>query len=127
MSSMFYRRDAASIRLSDVTRGLRKASSTAKCIGPLRGPRIMKNKFLCICMLVAFAISGTAQKIPPRQMENLSRGVVAVNQGDGKVFVGWRMFGTDPDNIACAFCSYAGKDDYRIHLNGMYVDASYKF
>jgi long-subunit fatty acid transport protein len=33
----------------------------------------------------------------------------------------------NPDNIACAFCSYAGKDDYRIHLNGMYVDASYKF
>ena len=34
---------------------------------------------------------------------------------------------TNPDNAACAFCSYAGKDDYRIHLNGMYVDASYKF
>ena len=60
----------------------------------------MKNKFLCIYMLVAFAFSTAAQKILPRQMENLSRGVVAVNQGDGKVFVGWRMFGTDPDNIA---------------------------
>jgi len=34
---------------------------------------------------------------------------------------------TNPDNIACAFCSYAGKDDYTIHLHGMYVDASYKF
>jgi long-subunit fatty acid transport protein len=34
---------------------------------------------------------------------------------------------TDPDNIACAFCSYAGKDDYRIHLHGMYVDGSFKF
>ena len=34
---------------------------------------------------------------------------------------------TNPDNIACAFCSYAGKDDYRIHLNGMYVDGSFKF
>jgi long-subunit fatty acid transport protein len=34
---------------------------------------------------------------------------------------------TDPDNRACQFCSYAGKDDYRIHLHGMYVDASYKF
>jgi rhamnogalacturonan endolyase len=33
-------------------------------------------------------------------MEKLSRGVIAVNQGDGKVYVGWRMFGTDPDTIA---------------------------
>ena len=35
-----------------------------------------------------------------RQMENLGRGVVAVSQGDGKVYVGWRMLGTDPDDIA---------------------------
>jgi len=35
-----------------------------------------------------------------RQMEKLGRGVVAINQGDGRVYVGWRMLGTDPDNIA---------------------------
>ncbi len=33
-------------------------------------------------------------------MEKLSRGVVAVNQGGGKVFISWRMFGTDGDKIA---------------------------
>ena len=33
----------------------------------------------------------------------------------------------NPDNLPCQFCSYAGQDDYRIHLHGMYVDASYKF
>lgn len=33
-------------------------------------------------------------------MERLNRGLIAVNQGDGKVFVGWRLFGTDSDNIA---------------------------
>ncbi len=33
-------------------------------------------------------------------MENLGRGVVAVHQGDGKVFVSWRLLGTDPDGIA---------------------------
>ena len=40
---------------------------------------------------------------PPRQMENLGRGVIAVNIGDArgeKVFVGWRMLGTDPNDIA---------------------------
>jgi rhamnogalacturonan endolyase len=38
--------------------------------------------------------------IAKRQMEHLGRGVVAINQGDGRVFVSWRMFGTDPDSIA---------------------------
>ena len=35
-----------------------------------------------------------------RQMENLGRGMIAINQGDGKVYVGWRMLGTDPSDIA---------------------------
>jgi rhamnogalacturonan endolyase len=32
-------------------------------------------------------------------MERLGRGMVAVNQGEGKVFVSWRLLGTEPDNI----------------------------
>jgi rhamnogalacturonan endolyase len=35
-----------------------------------------------------------------RYMENLGRGMVAVNQGSGNVYVGWRMLGTDPNDIA---------------------------
>lgn len=34
-----------------------------------------------------------------RQMENLSRGVVAVRQSDKSVYIGWRLFGTDPESI----------------------------
>ncbi|MBW3622534.1 MAG: rhamnogalacturonan lyase, partial [Armatimonadetes bacterium] len=33
-------------------------------------------------------------------MEHLGRGVVAIPQGEGKVFVSWRMLGTDPDDLA---------------------------
>ncbi|AUX42104.1 hypothetical protein SOCE26_035310 [Sorangium cellulosum] len=33
------------------------------------------------------------------QMEDLDRGVVAVSTGDG-IYVGWRLFGYDPDDIA---------------------------
>jgi rhamnogalacturonan endolyase len=33
-------------------------------------------------------------------MERLGRGIIAINQGDGKVFVGWRLLGTDPESIA---------------------------
>lgn len=34
-----------------------------------------------------------------RQMEKLGRGVIAVKQADGQVYIGWRLFGTDPDAI----------------------------
>ena len=35
-----------------------------------------------------------------RQMETLGRGVVAIQQSDGKVFVSWRLLGTDPESVA---------------------------
>jgi rhamnogalacturonan endolyase len=44
--------------------------------------------------------AGVAAAAEPRQMENLSRGVIALNEGEGKVFVSWRLLGTEPDAIA---------------------------
>jgi rhamnogalacturonan endolyase len=41
-----------------------------------------------------------AKALPARHVEKLGRGVVAVHQGDGNVFVSWRLLGTDPDGIA---------------------------
>lgn len=38
--------------------------------------------------------------IAQRQMESLGRGVVAIRRADNKVFVGWRLLGTDPDDTA---------------------------
>ena len=35
-----------------------------------------------------------------RQLEALNRGVVAVNLGNTNVYISWRLFGTDPHNIA---------------------------
>jgi rhamnogalacturonan endolyase len=46
--------------------------------------------------LLVLAAGQTAE----RQMERLGRGVVAVHEGGGKVFVSWRLLGTDPDGIA---------------------------
>ena len=46
---------------------------------------------------VLLCVSGSA--LAQRQMENLGRGVVAVNQGEGRVFVSWRLLGTEPQNI----------------------------
>ena len=51
---------------------------------------------ITIAALLALATSASAQ----RQMEKLGRGVVAINQGEGKVFVSWRLLGTEPESIA---------------------------
>ncbi len=38
----------------------------------------------------------TAQK----QMEKLGRGIVALNAGSNKIYVGWRFLGNDPSGLA---------------------------
>jgi rhamnogalacturonan endolyase len=54
--------------------------------------------------ILAIAFSLTLLLVPgvkaQRQMEKLGRGVVAVRQADGQVYVGWRLLGTDPEAIA---------------------------
>ena len=51
----------------------------------------------CVALALAwFAPVAHAQ----RQMENLGRGVVALRQDDKKVFVSWRVLGTDPGTLA---------------------------
>ena len=51
-------------------------------------------------MILLAGLTTSTAAIASRQMENLGRGVVAVNQGEGKVFVSWRLLGTEPDSIA---------------------------
>ena len=50
---------------------------------------------LCLGMVCILSAPVTAQ----RQMEDLTRGIVAVKQ-TSDVYVGWRMFGTDPETIS---------------------------
>ena len=59
-------------------------------------PKI-KPKVTILLVMALFAINITWAQ---RQKENLGRGMVAVHQGDGVVYVGWRMLGTDPEDIA---------------------------
>ncbi len=57
---------------------------------------VLKSIFLSVLLVTVFAgfsAGGT------RFMENLDRGVVAVSTGPG-IYIGWRMFGTDPTDIA---------------------------
>ena len=51
-------------------------------------------------LAAAFPWSPSTSARPARQMEHLGRGFVAIHPEQGKVFVSWRLFGTDPDGIA---------------------------
>lgn len=53
----------------------------------------MKKIILLIISLL------TASVFAQRQMENLDRGVIAIKD-KGHFFIGWRVLGTDPDNLA---------------------------
>jgi rhamnogalacturonan endolyase len=70
---------------------------------------------------------GDPPKVPPRQMENLGRGVVAISAGAGKVFVSWRMLGTDPDDIAFNVYRGAGPNDDPVRLNDQPIVATTTF
>lgn len=56
----------------------------------------VKQWLLLIILILAAACCFAG----PRQMEALTRGVVAVKQADKGVYIGWRLFGTDPEAIA---------------------------
>jgi len=38
--------------------------------------------------------------LKPRYMESLNRGLTAIYKGSGSVYIGWRILGTDPQDIA---------------------------
>lgn len=54
----------------------------------------------------------------PRQVENLNRGVVAMRTGSSSVYVGWRLLGTDPQDIAFnLYRSVNGQAPSRLHID----------
>jgi rhamnogalacturonan endolyase len=45
-------------------------------------------------LIVFFTTAVSAQRI----MENLDRGLIVINEGNGKIYLGWRLLVTDPDS-----------------------------
>jgi rhamnogalacturonan endolyase len=83
---------------------------------------LIKAKFMSKVLMIALVVLMTLTLIPPvqqdvrantpRQMEALDRGLVAVKVSNG-VFLSWRLFGTDPSNIA-----------FNLYRNGTKVNSS---
>lgn len=53
--------------------------------------KMKSSIYKSIIVLCVLSLQVSAQRL----MENLNRGVIAINQGGGKVFVSWRLLGTE--------------------------------
>lgn len=74
----------------------------------------MKSRTAVLFMLL-FVLCHSATHAQ-RVLEKLSRGVIAVHQGSGKVFVSWRMLATDAPNVSFNVYKASGNGG-RLKLN----------
>lgn len=61
-----------------------------------RALRCLQSRYSVLACLFLFAETASAQ----RQMENLGRGVIAFRKSSTQVYVGWRLLGNDPEELA---------------------------
>ena len=58
------------------------------------------NRFTPFLLATLCALASTSSLLRAQPMvERLSRGVVAVPQSDGSVFISWRLLADDPDGV----------------------------
>jgi rhamnogalacturonan endolyase len=72
-------------------------------------------KKLKFSFFAVFCLICTTAIYAQQQMEFLNRGVYAINQGNGKAFVSWRLLGTEPNDLV--FNLYRTTDNKTVKLN----------
>lgn len=70
-----------------------------------------------------WASSSAPKPASRRQLEKLGRGLVAFHHETGKVFIGWRMLGTDPETISFNVYRATGGRPIRVNATPV-VDAT---
>ncbi len=65
--------------------------------------------------VLIFCLTVSTEIMAQRQMENLTRGIVAVKQQDGGVYIGWRLFGTDPEKVAFNLYRITGETTAKVN------------
>ena len=58
------------------------------------------NLLRCGSITWMVLVFGMLQAPAQPQMEQINRGTIAIRQEDEKVFVGWRLLGTDPEDVS---------------------------
>jgi rhamnogalacturonan endolyase len=81
-----------------------------------------KKKFLLLLILIHFSSSLVFGQ---RQMETLDRGVIAVKE-NGQFYIGWRVLGTDPDNLAFNLYRKSGNEK-AVKINDQIITGATNF
>ncbi|HEV8293158.1 MAG TPA: rhamnogalacturonan lyase [Tepidisphaeraceae bacterium] len=82
------------------------------------------HRFVMLFLVLASILTSEAQG--QRQMENLGRGLVAVVRPDGKVYLSWRLLGTDPENITFnVYRTIPGGNPSRINANPILTSTNF--
>jgi rhamnogalacturonan endolyase len=87
----------------------------------------LTGKSSCFTLLIGCILLSNANTVyAQRIMENLGRGVVAINKGNGNVYISWRLLGTDPDSIGFnIYRSTSGESP--VKLNSAIIDSTTDF
>ena len=74
----------------------------------------------CLLLVLAFPLllaAAAPAVVPPRLMEKLGRGIIAMRESGGSVYVSWRLLGTDPEKVAFNLYRIAGPGTTPAKLN----------
>jgi rhamnogalacturonan endolyase len=89
-------------------------------------PNRSRAVFLGLVLTALFSIGFYQTARAERQRETLTRGVIAVPLGEGRVYLGWRLLGSDPAEIG--FNVYCSSDSGApVKLNAEPITASTNF
>jgi rhamnogalacturonan endolyase len=80
------------------------------------------KKLFLLLILIHFS---TSLVFGQRQMEALDRGVIAVKQ-NGQFYIGWRVLGTDPDNLAFNLYRKSGNEK-AVKINDQIITGATNF
>lgn len=89
----------------------------------------MKYLFITLAAFLIIALRGhdhIHESSDKREMENLGRGLIAMRYSEDSVFIGWRMLGTDPDEIAFNLYRMSGNGKAK-RLNNKPITGSTNF
>jgi rhamnogalacturonan endolyase len=77
-------------------------------------------------LAIAAALTGVGAAPPRRQVERLGRGLVAVRQADGAVWLSWRLLGTDTEAVAFnLYRSTGGARPVRVNARALVASTHY--
>ena len=92
-------------------------------------PALMSRfpRYARVLILGLFVSLGSLLGAAPVRMEKLDRGLVAIRTGSTQVYLGWRMLGTDPDDVSFnLYRSIGGASATKLNASPLTLTTDYR-